>query len=176
MFSPTDFDLVISDEAHRSIGGNARAVFEYFVGYKLGLTATPRDYLKKFDASASGKGTRDPREAERRLLLYTYRTFGCESGLPTYRYGLLDGVRDGFLINPVVVDARTDVTTQLLSDQGSHGQKPRITPCRNHRGFDKFQRCIYPRDRRFHALQLGQFRLVALVCLSYRPVSFDGFA
>ncbi len=45
-FSPTDFDLVISDEAHRSIGGNARAVFEYFVGYKLGLTATPKDYIK----------------------------------------------------------------------------------------------------------------------------------
>ncbi len=41
LFSPTDFDLVISDEAHRSIGGNARAVFDYFVGYKLGLTATP---------------------------------------------------------------------------------------------------------------------------------------
>ena len=36
LFSPTDFDLVISDEAHRSIGGNARAVFDYFVGYKLG--------------------------------------------------------------------------------------------------------------------------------------------
>jgi type I restriction enzyme R subunit len=116
LFSPTDFDLVISDEAHRSIGGNARAVFEYFVGYKLGLTATPRDYLKKFDASKSN--TRDPREAERRLLLDTYRTFGCESGQPTFRYGLLDGVRDGFLINPVVVDARTDVTTQLLSDEG----------------------------------------------------------
>ena len=32
LFSPTDFDLVISDESHRSIGGNARAVFEYFVG------------------------------------------------------------------------------------------------------------------------------------------------
>lgn len=31
-FSPTDFELVISDEAHRSIGGNSRAVFEYFVG------------------------------------------------------------------------------------------------------------------------------------------------
>ena len=44
LFSPTDFDLVISDEAHRSIGGNARAVFDYFVGYKLGLTATPKDY------------------------------------------------------------------------------------------------------------------------------------
>ena len=115
-FSPTDFDLVISDEAHRSIGGNARAVFEYFVGYKLGLTATPRDYLKKFDAQKSS--TRDPREAERRLLLDTYRTFGCESGQPTFRYSLLDGVRDGYLINPVVVDARTDITTQLLSDQG----------------------------------------------------------
>ncbi len=115
-FSPTDFDLVISDEAHRSIGGNARAVFEYFVGYKLGLTATPKDYLKKFDAARPS--TRDPRESERRLLLDTYRTFGCESGEPTYRYSLLDGVKDGFLINPLVVDARTSVTTQLLSDQG----------------------------------------------------------
>jgi len=116
LFSPTDFDLVISDESHRSIGGNARAVFEYFVGYKLGLTATPKDYLKKFDASKPT--TRDPRELERRLLLDTYRTFGCESGEPTYRYSLLDGVHDGFLINPVVVDARTDITTQLLSDEG----------------------------------------------------------
>jgi type I restriction enzyme, R subunit len=115
-FSPTDFDLVISDEAHRSIGGNARAVFEYFVGYKLGLTATPKDYIKKFDAAKPS--TRDPRESERRLLLDTYRTFGCESGEPTYRYSLLDGVKDGFLINPLVVDARTEVTTQLLSDQG----------------------------------------------------------
>ena len=116
LFSPTDFDLVISDEAHRSIGGNARAVFEYFVGYKLGLTATPRDYLKKFDAAKPT--TRDPRETERRLLLDTYRTFGCESGQPTFRYSLLDGVRDGHLVSPVVVDARTDVTTQLLSDKG----------------------------------------------------------
>lgn len=41
-FSPTDFDFIISDESHRSINGNRRAVFEYFVGYKLGLTATPR--------------------------------------------------------------------------------------------------------------------------------------
>ncbi|HUM99576.1 MAG TPA: DEAD/DEAH box helicase family protein [Halothiobacillus sp.] len=115
-FSPTDFDLVISDEAHRSIGGNARAVFEYFVGYKLGLTATPKDYLKRFESAKPS--TRDPRVLERRMLLDTYRTFGCESGEPTFRYSLLDGVRDGFLINPVVVDARTDITTQLLSDNG----------------------------------------------------------
>ncbi len=116
LFSPTDFDLVISDEAHRSIGGNARAVFDYFIGYKLGLTATPRDYLKKF--SKDSPTTKDPREFERRLLLDTYRTFGCDDGQPTFRYSLLDGVKDGFLINPTVVDARSTVTTQLLSDDG----------------------------------------------------------
>jgi type I restriction enzyme R subunit len=116
LFSPTDFDLVISDEAHRSIGGNARAVFDYFIGYKLGLTATPRDYLRRFDSS--NPGTRDPREAERRLLLDTYRTFGCENSQPTVRYSLLDGVKEGYLINPTVVDARTDITTELLSEQG----------------------------------------------------------
>jgi type I restriction enzyme R subunit len=116
LFSPTDFDLVISDEAHRSIGGNARAVFDYFIGYKLGLTATPRDYLKKFDKQQPT--TRDPREFERRLLLDTYRTFGCEDGQPTFRYSLLEGVKDGFLVNPTVVDARSEVTTQLLSDGG----------------------------------------------------------
>ena len=116
LFSPTDFDLVISDEAHRSIGGNARAVFNYFIGYKLGLTATPRDYLKRFDTSKPT--SRDPREAERRLLLDTYRTFGCEDSQPTFRYSLLDGVKDGFLINPTVVDARTEITTELLSKEG----------------------------------------------------------
>ena len=114
LFSPTDFDLVISDESHRSIGGNARAVFEYFVGAKLGLTATPRDYLKGVGDEAG----QSPRDLERRQLLDTYRTFGCESGQPTYRYSLLDGVKDGFLVNPTVVDARTEITTALLSDEG----------------------------------------------------------
>ena len=116
LFSPTDFDLVISDEAHRSIGGNARAVFDYFIGFKLGLTATPRDYLKRYDKAKPN--AKDPREYERRLLLDTYRTFGCEDGQPTFRYSLLDGVKEGYLINPTVVDARSDVTTQLLSEDG----------------------------------------------------------
>jgi type I restriction enzyme R subunit len=116
LFSPTDFDLVISDEAHRSIGGNARAVFDYFIGYKLGLTATPKDYLKRIDET--NPSLRDPRELERRLLLDTYRTFGCENSQPTFRYSLIDGVRDGYLINPTVVDARTEITTELLSDIG----------------------------------------------------------
>ncbi|MBI5352481.1 MAG: DEAD/DEAH box helicase family protein [Chloroflexi bacterium] len=114
VFSPDDFDLVISDEAHRSIGGNSRAVFEYFIGYKLGLTATPKDYLKNFDP----ENQNTPREWERRVLMDTYKTFGCENGVPTYRYSLLDGVKEGFLINPVVVDARTDITAQMLSDEG----------------------------------------------------------
>ncbi|HPO90428.1 MAG TPA: DEAD/DEAH box helicase family protein [Victivallales bacterium] len=115
-FSPDDFDLIISDEAHRSIGGNSRAVFEYFIGYKLGLTATPKNYLKNIDITSIGEN--DPRQLERRLLLDTYKTFGCENGEPTFRYSLVDGVKDGFLVNPVVVDARTDITTQLLSDEG----------------------------------------------------------
>ncbi len=116
LFSPTDFDFVISDEAHRSIGGNSRAVFEYFIGYKLGLTATPKDYLKKIDPSRINE--RDPREWERRQLLDTYKTFGCESGIPTFRYSLIDGVREGFLLNPVVVDARTEITTEMLAEKG----------------------------------------------------------
>ena len=81
------------------------------MGYKLGLTATPKDYLKKANEG-------EQREYERRLLLDTYRTFGCESGEPTFRYSLLDGVRDNFLVNPTVIDARTEITTQLLSDEG----------------------------------------------------------
>lgn len=116
LFSPTDFDLIISDEAHRSIGGNSRAVFEYFVGYKLGLTATPKNYLKGIDPVKLGE--KDPRAWERRQLLDTYTTFGCENGEPTFRYSLLDGVKEGFLVNPIVADARTEITTQLLSDEG----------------------------------------------------------
>jgi type I restriction enzyme R subunit len=128
IFAPDSFDLVISDEAHRSIGGLARAVFEYFIGSKLGLTATPKDYLKNSSHGVSGEPAQpdgaqrsdfvDPREIERRILLDTYKTFGCESGEPTFRYSLVDGIKDGFLINPIVLDARTDITTQLLSDKG----------------------------------------------------------
>ena len=116
LFLPTDFDLIISDESHRSISGNARAVFEYFHGYKLGLTATPKDYLKGVDIHNVKEN--DPREIERRMLRDTYATFGCEGDDPTYRYSLIAGVKDGFLINPKVLDARTEISTQLLSDEG----------------------------------------------------------
>ena len=128
VFKPTDFSLIIADESHRSISGNSRAVFEYFIGYKLGLTATPKDYLKNVDAE--DLAANDPRAWERRQLLDTYRTFGCESGEPTFRYSLIDGVNDPdgpFLVNPTVVDARTEITTQLLADEGyavvNHGDE-----------------------------------------------------
>lgn len=114
-FSPTDFDLLVSDEAHRLLGGgNSRALFEYFLGYKLGLTATPKDYLKHLDV----ENFDDPRELERRMLLDTYTTFGCEQGTPTFRYTLSDGAKDEILVQPIVIDARTDVTTKLLSEEG----------------------------------------------------------
>lgn len=117
-FAPTDFDFIISDEAHRSIGGDSRAVFEYFTGYKLGLTATPKDYLRNIDASKLDANS--IKELERRVLLDTYRTFGCESGEPTYRYSLPDGVREGYLIDPTVLDIKTDITTAMLSEEGYH--------------------------------------------------------
>ena len=116
-FAPSDFQLIISDEAHRTIAGNNRTIFEYFIGAKLGLTATPKDYLK-------GVNTKDreldPREMERRMLMDTYETFGCKNGVPTYRFSLTDAVRHvpPYLVNPHAVDARTEITTQLLSDEG----------------------------------------------------------
>lgn len=115
-FSPTDFDLIIADESHRAVSGNSRAVFEYFVGYKLGLTATPKNYLKNVDHEKLS--ARDPRTWERRQLLDTYSTFGCGDGEPTFRYSLQDGVREQYLINPHLIDARSDITTDLLSEQG----------------------------------------------------------
>jgi type I restriction enzyme R subunit len=116
IFNHNDFDLVISDEAHRSLGARSRRVFEYFNGFKLGLTATPKNFLRSVDIDKLGE--KDPRQLEKRFMLDTYTTFGCESGEPTFRYSLEDGVKDGYLINPRVLDARTEITTDLLSKEG----------------------------------------------------------
>jgi len=114
-FSPLDFDLLVVDEAHRSIGGRSgRAVFDYFLGYKLGLTATPKDYMRGVDPEEEGF-----KALEARLLRDTYATFGCENGEPTFRYLLRDGVSQGFLVPPRLIDARTEVTTELLSANGA---------------------------------------------------------
>ena len=118
LFSPSDFQLIISDEAHRTIGGNNRVIFEYFLGVKLGLTATPKDYLKGVDVD--DMQTKDPRQLERRLLLDSYKTFGCDNGVPTYRFSLEDAVKSTppYLCMPFLLDARTEVTTELLSKEG----------------------------------------------------------
>ena len=113
VFTPTDFDLVISDEAHRCIGNSSRAVFEYFIGFKLGLTATPKNLLNgvKYEKTEQG-------ELERRMFEDTYRTFGCSSGNPTFQYNLERGIEDGVLVGATLVKVRTEITTQLLSDRG----------------------------------------------------------
>ena len=117
-FSPLDFDLLIVDEAHRAIGGkNARAVFEHFIGFKLGLTATPRDFLRGVNQAELKQN--NPAILEARTLRDTYATFGCENTPPTYRYDLKNGVRDEFLVMPKIYDARTEITTQLLSEKGA---------------------------------------------------------
>lgn len=117
-FTPNDFQFIISDEAHRTIGGNNRVIFEYFIGSKLGLTATPRDYLKGVDQDKLSE--KDPRQLEKRMLLDTYQTFGCEDGIPTFRFSLLDAVQHvpPYLVNPKKLDCRTEVTTELLTQQG----------------------------------------------------------
>ena len=116
IFDHDDFDLVISDEAHRSLGARSRRVFEFFNGFKLGLTATPRNFLRSVNIDKLSE--RDPRGLEKRFMLDTYTTFGCENGEPTFRYSLEDGVKDGYLVNPKVFDARTEITTDLLSKEG----------------------------------------------------------
>lgn len=118
LFSPSDFQLIISDEAHRTIGGNNRVIFEYFLGVKLGLTATPKDYLKGVDVI--DMQAKDPRQLERRLLLDSYKTFGCDNGVPTFRFSLEDAVKSTppYLCMPFLLDARTEVTTELLSKEG----------------------------------------------------------
>ena len=76
-FSTGRFDLIIIDEAHRSIFKKYSSIFSYYDSLLVGLTATPRDQV---DAN-------------------TYRIFGCESGIPNFAYDLTEAVRDGYLVS-----------------------------------------------------------------------------
>ena len=78
LYSPGSFDLVIIDEAHRSVYQRYRTLLEYFDGLLLGLTATPRDEVD-----------RD-----------TYALFHLAGGDPTFSYELKDAVHDGHLVPP----------------------------------------------------------------------------
>ena len=75
-FSAGHFDLIVIDEAHRSVYQKYGAIFAYFDSLLVGLTATPRSEVDK----------------------NTYRLFDLESGVPTYAYELEDAVKDGWLV------------------------------------------------------------------------------
>ena len=112
---PEWFQLIVSDEAHRSISGpRHRDVFDAFNCDKVGLTATPRQYLTVGDpdnvASVAGR--------EARALRDTYYAFGLTPGAPTFEYTMQRAAADGYLKMPRALDVRTDVTTQLMSDEG----------------------------------------------------------
>lgn len=112
---PEWFQLIVSDEAHRSISGpRHRDVFDAFDCDKVGLTATPRQYLT---ASNPDDGT-TAASREARTLRDTYYAFGLTPGEPTFEYTMPQAADDGYLVLPHALDVRTDVTTQLMSDEG----------------------------------------------------------
>ncbi len=88
-FSSARFDLIIIDEAHRSVFNKYGSIFQYFDCLLVGLTATPKNEV---DAS-------------------TYQLFNCEQDEPNFAYSLEEAVKDGYLVN-YKVDTRT---TKLLS-------------------------------------------------------------
>ena len=77
-FGPGFFDLIIIDEAHRSIFKKYKAIFEYFDALLVGLTATPRDEIDR----------------------NTYSIFDLEDGVPTDVYELDEAVSEGYLVPP----------------------------------------------------------------------------
>ncbi len=78
------FDLLICDEAHRSIYNKYRDIFSYFDAPLVGLTATPKDEIDK----------------------NTYEVFELENGVPTYGYELSQAVKDGFLVDFLSVETQ----------------------------------------------------------------------
>jgi len=118
-FTPFYFDLVINDEAHRSIYGDSREAVQYFQATRVGLTATPKAYLKNININQLA--IEDPKALEARQLRDTYQYFGCEPGQPTFRYDISDAVKDPdgpFLCLPKIIDCRSDITTKALGEAG----------------------------------------------------------
>lgn len=86
IFTPGHFDLVICDEAHRSIYNRYQDIFNYFDSLLVGLTATPKDDIDK----------------------NTYQVFGLNDGDPTYYYSLEQAVKDEFLVNYHTLKVKTE--------------------------------------------------------------------
>ncbi|MFC6704627.1 DEAD/DEAH box helicase family protein [Flexivirga alba] len=92
-FGPGHFDLVVIDEAHRSVYQKYGAIFDWFDSHLVGLTATPKDEVDH----------------------NTYRLFHLEDGIPTDAYGLDEAVGDGFLVPPVGVSVGTKFLRQGIA-------------------------------------------------------------
>ena len=84
LFTCGHFDLVICDEAHRSIYNKYKDIFSYFDAPLVGLTATPKDEIDK----------------------NTYEVFELEDGVPTYGYELAQAVKDGYLVDYISVESK----------------------------------------------------------------------
>lgn len=84
LFTSGYFDLVICNEAHRSIYNKYKDIFNWFDAPLVGLTATPKDEIDK----------------------NTYEIFELENGIPTYGYDLAQAVKDGYLVDYVSVESR----------------------------------------------------------------------
>ena len=93
LFTCGHFDLVICDEAHRSIYNKYRDIFNYFDAPLVGLTATPKDEIDK----------------------NTYGIFELESGVPTYGYELSQAVEDGFLVDFMSVETQLKFIEQGIA-------------------------------------------------------------
>ena len=93
LFTAGHFDLVIADEAHRSIYNKYRDIFNYFDAPLVGLTATPKDEVDK----------------------NTYEIFELENGVPTYGYELAQAVKDGFLVDYMSVETKLKFIEQGIS-------------------------------------------------------------
>ena len=101
-FGPGYFDLVVIDEAHRSVYQKYRAIFEYFDSLLVGLTATPKDEVDH----------------------NTYRLFHLEDGVPTDAYDLNDAVAEGFLVPAVGISVGTRFLQQgIRYDELSEAEK-----------------------------------------------------
>lgn len=94
-FSLGRFDLIIIDEAHRSVFGKYGAIFEYFDGLLLGLTATPRDEVDRS----------------------TYDLFGMEQGEPTDSYEYDEAVADGYLNPFVAIKDNSRILTEGINPE-----------------------------------------------------------
>lgn len=122
VFTPGYFDLIIHDEAHRSIySPEARGALDYFVGAtKIGLTATPKDYLKNVDL----ENPDDPRAIDARVQRDTYKYFDCKIGEATFRYNIQQGVEDGYLVKPKLHKMLSQITLEawdgVLSGEGDY--------------------------------------------------------